>query len=463
MLSAKEDVEITSLRKRGWSISAIARHTGRDRKTVRAYLSGARQPSVRVRSAPEVFDRFEPYVRQRLGDDRHVRASVLFAEVVALGYGQAYPTFTRQVRDRGLRPHCEPCASSNGRAHVDIDHPPGEEIQWDWLELPVTPWAAKAYVLVGALSHSGRFRVWFSEADDQAHLIVGIHQVLQRLGGTTRRWRVDRMATVITPGTSDLQRSFVPVAKHYGVAVDPCPPRHGNRKGVVEKAIDYLTQSWWRTAHVTSPVEAQAGVDRWCVDVADHRMRPNLTSTSDPGSCVAAGGDIHSPDGIGVPAIDPAGTVTVAELAATEALLALPPAPYPAELTVVRTVAANALVSLWGNRYSVPPGLVGGHVQVRWRHGTDSISLHVGGAVVAVHRLAPRGTQRTVRLPEHTAALENVVLGAFSTAQRCARKVNRPPSDAALTLAAELLGDSGVDPVIDLEVYRRIVDGEDTA
>jgi hypothetical protein len=30
-------------------------------------------------------------------------------------------------------------------------------------------------------------------------------------------------------------------------------------------------------------------------------------------------------------------------------------------------------------------------------------------------------------------------------------------------LAAELLGDQGVDPVIDLEVYRRVVDGEDTA
>jgi len=35
-------VEIHALAKRGWSISAIARHTGRDRKTVRAYLRGKR-------------------------------------------------------------------------------------------------------------------------------------------------------------------------------------------------------------------------------------------------------------------------------------------------------------------------------------------------------------------------------------------------------------------------------------
>jgi transposase len=407
MLTSEEDMEISSLSKRGWSISAIARHTGRDRKTVRVYLCGDRESGVRRRREPDLFDRFEPYVRQRLVDDPHVRATVLFAEVADLGYARAYPTFTRQLRDRGLRPHCEPCASSNGRAHVDIGHPPGVEMQWDWLELDDTPWQAKAFVLVAALSHSSKCRAWFSESDDQAHLVAGIDEVLRRFDGTARRWRVDRMATVIRPGTNQVQRSFVPVAKHYGVVVDPCPPRHGNRKGVVEKAIDYLTQSWWRTARVASPTEAQASVDRFCVEVADQRRR---------------------------------GDMTVGELADAEPLLALPAAPFPAEVQVVRTVAANALVSLWGNRYSTPPGLVGGCVQIRWRLGAPTITLHTNGSVVATHQLAPRGAQRTVRLPEHTAALENVVLAAFNTARPCPRKVNQPPSDTALALAAELLG-----------------------
>jgi transposase len=53
MLTPEEDVEITSLKKMGWSISAIARHTGRDRKTVRAYLRGEREPGVRDRAEPE--------------------------------------------------------------------------------------------------------------------------------------------------------------------------------------------------------------------------------------------------------------------------------------------------------------------------------------------------------------------------------------------------------------------------
>lgn len=236
------------------------------------------------------------------------------------------------------------------------------------------------------------------------------------------------MATVVNPATGQIQRSFAPVAKHYGVGVDPCPPRHGNRKGVVEKAIHYLTQRWWRTAKVASPAEAQASLDRFCVEIADSRSR---------------------------------GDATVAALAEAEPLLALPDAPYPAEVVEVRTVAANALVSLWGNRYSVPPGLVGARVQIRWRLGSETFTVGSAGAVVATHRLAPRGAQRTVRLPEHTTALENVVLGAFDTGRPCKRKVNRPPTDAALALAAELLGDRGADPVIDLGVYRDLFSGDE--
>ena len=127
----------------------------------------------------------------------------------------------------------------------------GEEIQWDWLELRETPWGAKAFVLVGVLSHSGRLRCWFSESMDQAHLVAGIHQVLVCLGGTARRWRTDRMSTVVAPGTDRVRASFAAVAKHYGAAVDVCPPRRPRRKGAVEKGIDYLTQSWWRTARRT--------------------------------------------------------------------------------------------------------------------------------------------------------------------------------------------------------------------
>ena len=42
MLTQEDDVDAHALRKRGWSISAIARHLGHDRKTIRAYLNDER-------------------------------------------------------------------------------------------------------------------------------------------------------------------------------------------------------------------------------------------------------------------------------------------------------------------------------------------------------------------------------------------------------------------------------------
>ena len=86
----------------------------------------------------------------------------------------------------------------------------------------------------GTLPRSGRTRGVLAESMDQAHLIEAMDAVLRRLGGTARSWRTDRLATVIVPGSADVQASFAPVAKHYGAIVAPCPPRRGNRKGAVE-------------------------------------------------------------------------------------------------------------------------------------------------------------------------------------------------------------------------------------
>jgi penicillin V acylase-like amidase (Ntn superfamily) len=74
--------------------------------------------------------------------------------------------------------------------------------------------------------------------------------------------------------------------------------------------------------------------------------------------------------------------------------------------------------------------------------------------------LAPRGGNRTTRLPEHTKALERVVLASFTTDKPHKTKLNRPPSAAALAIAAEITTGSPIDadPVIDLAVYQRFID-----
>jgi transposase len=425
MLTQGEDVEVHALAGRGWSISAIARHLGRDRATVRGYLAGERVPGVRKRVAPDPLEPFVAYLAARFVDDPHLWLTALFDEVVPLGYARSYPSFARGVRRLGLRPHCEPCRGVTGRATIEIEHPPGDEIQWDWFERRRAPWGGTAHILLGTLPHSGRVRGVISTSQDQPHLVEALDGVLRRLGGTTPAWRTDRLATVIVPGTADVQASFAPVAKHYGATIRPCPSRRGNRKGSVEAAVRYACGRWWRTLDVRTLAEAQTSLDRFCATVADARPR---------------------------------GGTTVGALAASEPLRALPLLPYPATLTRIGLlVDADATVAFEGTRYSVPPGFIGARVTAHHRLGSPTLEIVTGtGSSVATHRVARGGG--IVRTPEHRAALERDVLAAFSTERPCERKGNHPPGPAARAAAAVLRDDDAFEVTVDLARYAELAE-----
>ena len=451
MFTGNEDMEATALRAQGWSISAIARHLGRNRETIRNHLNGTRAPGVRRRAEPDPFEVFVPYVRERLREDPHVWASALYDEVVALGFTLSYPSFTRGVRSRGLRPHCEACAGVKGRATIEIEHPPGEEIQWDWVELPEPPWGDDdAHLLVGALPCSGKFRGVFAESEDQAHLIEAMDGVLRRLGGNARRWRVDRMATVVDPKTGVVQPSFLPVAKHYGASVVACPPRRGNRKGSAEKSIHFATQRFWRTMTATNIDDAQRQFDRFCERTGDCRPRSIAKLEELVGQEPAV--TFLAERGRRRPRVE--------DLAGLERLAPLPAACYPATIEEHNSVGPSALVPFEGNAYSVPPGLIGAEVTVRHRLGAPGIEIvSAAGVLLASHYRETPGGGYVVRDPAHKAALEHLVLSAFTTDPPCRRKANRPPGEEARAEAAKLLaGFEDDEVVVSLAAYQSIVD-----
>jgi len=240
MLTQEDDVDAHALRKRGWSISSIARHVGHDRKTITAYLNGTRSAGVRAPAGPDRFARLVDYCRARLVEDPHVMAEVLFDEIVALGFEQSYPTFTRQLRLRQLRPACEACALAKGRPVAVIEHRPGDEAQWDWIDLPDPPAAwgcdSNASLFGGAFAHSGRWRGQLSESKDQPHMIDPLDQIARRLGGLTRVWRFDRMATVCHPASGKLtapcarMSTRIPSEPGCGSSPPPPPLRRRSRK-----------------------------------------------------------------------------------------------------------------------------------------------------------------------------------------------------------------------------------------
>jgi hypothetical protein len=65
--------------------------------------------------------------RRRPREDPHLLARTSCDELEDRGYPLSYPTLTRQIRARNLRPPCRDCAHAADRANAVIDHPPGEE------------------------------------------------------------------------------------------------------------------------------------------------------------------------------------------------------------------------------------------------------------------------------------------------------------------------------------------------
>jgi hypothetical protein len=161
--------------------------------------------------------------------------------------------------------------------------------------------------------------------------------------------------------------------------VRPCPPRRGNRKGVVEKANHVAAQRFWRTlADDVTAEQAQQLLDTWCARRGDVRLR----ATAD-------------------------GKASVATVAAREPLRPAPPVPFPATLSVPRMVSAQALVSFRGNRYSVAPELARTAVIVVCRLGAGHLDIATAaGTVIARHALAPAGAGAMVRDHGHVLALE---------------------------------------------------------
>jgi hypothetical protein len=200
----------------------------------------------------------------------------------------------------------------------------------------------------------------------------------------------------------------------------------------VERAIQYLTNSWWTSARVIGPADAQRDLDRWCERVADRRVRD----------------DGH----------DGGERATVAAIAAGEPLRALPTGAYPAVIRAERRASRTALVAYDGNQYSIDPAHAGRTVIVIARVGEPTLRVvSAAGEVIGEHRLAVAG--ETIQTRAHAQALERAVLAAFTIDKACSRKRNRPPSDASLAALAAIRGlDGASPPTASMQDYARLAE-----
>ncbi len=103
MITLGEIVLIHDLKRQGLGVSAIARQTGLDRKTVRKYLArGLEAPEYKPRAPrARIIEPFEAYLQERLTLFPDLTARRLMREIRERGYEGGYTavkTFVREAR-----------------------------------------------------------------------------------------------------------------------------------------------------------------------------------------------------------------------------------------------------------------------------------------------------------------------------------------------------------------------------
>ncbi len=363
---------IHDLKHQGLSVSAIAKHTGLNRKTVYRHLERGMMPATYRPRAPKprLLDPYTDYLAKRLSDHPGLSARRLFREIRERGYIGGYSTVTDFLR--AVRSPVE--AAFERR----FETPPGQQAQVDFAHFKFTfeddPDTTRVtWLFLIVLSHSrwmwGRFGF-----DQNLQTVLRCHiEAFEALRGAPSHILYDRMKTAITgehsDGTVNYNPSLVAMLDHYGVIPRACRPYRAKTKGKVERPFRYIRQDFAlaRTFHNLDDLNARFQL--WLHTCANARTHGTT-------GCV------------------------VNEAFDTErtALLPLPKRPFDPPLSVTRRISRDGMVSVGGNFYSVPDATRARSIEVRTHPGR--LVMLEDGIEIAEHPILAGKNRRRVE-PGH--------------------------------------------------------------
>ena len=372
MVTLREIVMIHDLHRQGLGISAIARQTGLDRKTVRKYLKqglqtpryGPRQPR------PRLLDPYEGYLRERIAAYPGLSARRLWREIAELGYAGGYTTLTDFLRE--VRPPAQ-----TGFEHR-FETPPGKQAQADFAHFKAAfedePEKIRTIWLFSIiLAHSrwlwGRFC-----ASQNLQTVLRCHiAAFDAIGGVPAEILYDRMKTAVIEenpqGEVTYNRSLVDLLNHYGAIPRACRPYRAKTKGKIERPFRYIRQDFFLARRFRNLDDLNDQFDHWRITQANPRVHATTSRI-----------------------------VVEAHAEELEHLIPLPGIAYSAPLTVERRISRDGMVSVGGNLYSVPDTTRKRIVDVQ--NHPSQVRIFEDGALIAVHPVLEGKNQRRLD-PSH--------------------------------------------------------------
>ncbi|HEX6689511.1 MAG TPA: IS21 family transposase [Solirubrobacterales bacterium] len=330
MVQLGELVMILDLHRQGLSVTAIARRTGRDPKTVRKYITRGLEPPVygpRQVGRPGKLLPFVDYIRERLAAFPDLTATRLLREIRERGYGGAYSPVKRFVA--AIRPNDGPKPFE-----IRFETPPGLQAQVDFARFVVAfedePGINRIIWLFSlVLGHSRHLFARFVLHQDLQTLLRCHMAAFEAIGGVPVEILYDRMKTAVTgedgEGHIVYNRSLLALAQHYGFLPKACRPYRAKTKGKVERPFRYIREDFFLGRSFRDMEDLNRQLADWLDTVANVRLHGTTNRI-------------------------------VAEAFAAEQpeLQVLPAGPFDALIRLERRVSHDGFVAIGGNYYSVP-------------------------------------------------------------------------------------------------------------
>lgn len=291
---------------------------------------------------------------------------------------------------------------------------PGEQAQVDWGQISVHFGGVRTevHIFVMTLGYSRRgFALGFLR-ERMGELLAAHEAAFAHFGGRCEFVLYDRMRTVVlgtSGGRPRLNPTFAAFAAHWGFTPRLCQPYRAQTKGKVESGVKYVKRNFVPGRVFRDLEDFNEQLAAWQAEVAD--VREHGTTHQRP-----------------------------IDRFAEEARALAPTAGHASFLQAMvreRVVAEDWLVSIDGNRYSVPFGLIGKTVQIV-RQGGHWVIRH-RGAVVAEHAVLAGRAQLSVR-PEH---------GPGAAARNARQRFSSPAAAQASDATREV-------EIRDLAVYEQL-------
>lgn len=389
------DIEATILRHHlvdKWPVGTVATQLNLHHGVVRRVIDQHGLPTPTVLRRARVVDPYLGFLQETLEKYPKVHSSRLFQMAKERGYPGSAVTLRREVARLRPSPAPEP--------FLRLAKLPAEEAQVDWGSFGTVKLGRatrKLYAFVMTLSWSRGMWLQFFFDMQMANFIRGHVNAFNYFGGVARKTLYDNLKSAVIDRDGNAIRfnpTLLELATHYGFEPRAAAPRRGNEKGVVERSIRYIRESFFAAREFKSIEQLNEEARQWCLDVAEERKWPQDD------------------------------TRLVREVLAEERtkLRALPSDDFPAYDRKLVKVGRTPHIRFDLNDYSVPAKLVRSTVEVLADH--QRVRIVSEGAVQAEHKRS-FDRRATIEDPRHTEEVR-----AYK------RKAQRPAGGARLNAAA---------------------------